>query len=623
MAIDYKSAPFDEAISFLESRIALPSQRWNDFSDSEANAAFWSAGADASFVGDLQKSVTRAIQNGVPYDSPEFAAQIAGFSEQYGWDIKGSADWRARLILSQNLRQSYAAGRHDQQFDPDVMKLQPYLQYLHSDSRAPRPAHVALDGKVFRKDDPIVSSIYPPNGFNCFPDGTLIATPDGWQAIEKLKEGDLAFGGSGDIEPIRQVHTRFFDGELITIGIGDRECSATPNHRFLTQRGWIRADALEITDVIAEIINLPSLNGAIHDVNQVQSAISNFNMSLPVDVAPSANTFNPQINTIDLDINPVRADIEIKTALESATNKQINQALLGFGWFSLGISMKARVFSKMLSPSLSAFFHDGLIEKARRFFQLFRSSSSTFIISFIFTKPRMVLCLLLLRQFIHKLTGNLPPLRISDKLDSSSLALVSSQAMQFKQFHDSSRIHFPAIAKLINGHVLPDVPDVEELQGFLDRTPFGFFDSSDDFLAYTLPHCRFNPITKLSKTLYTGNVRNLTLSRDESYCVTIGIAHNCGCTMIALSQRQLDRKGLEVESIKLGETLPYVDSNGQTKQAIIKPDDGFNAAPSSNAEQRQANLERIKERLPKTWGKRIDKAIAKLTPKPKEKPKKA
>ena len=166
--INFKSSSFDDAISYLESRIALPADRWNDYANSEANAAFWSAGAvDATLVSDLQKTVTRAIQSGVPYDSPDFAAQIASFSEQYGWDIKGGADWRARLILSQNLRQSYAAGRYDQQFDPDVMKLQPYLQYLHSDSRAPRPAHVALDGKVFRKDDPIVSSIYPPNGFNC------------------------------------------------------------------------------------------------------------------------------------------------------------------------------------------------------------------------------------------------------------------------------------------------------------------------------------------------------------------------------------------------------------------------------------------------------------------------
>ncbi len=168
MAIDYKSASFDKAISYLENRIALPSERWNDYKDSEADAVFWSAGAvDGNLVNDLQKSVTRAIANGVSYDSPEFAAQIANFSEDYGWDIKGDADWRARLILTQNLRQAYAAGRRSQQYDPDVMKLQPYLQYVHFDSRAPRPAHVALDGKVFRKDDPIWGSITPPNGFNC------------------------------------------------------------------------------------------------------------------------------------------------------------------------------------------------------------------------------------------------------------------------------------------------------------------------------------------------------------------------------------------------------------------------------------------------------------------------
>ena len=608
--ISFKSSSFDDAISYLESRIALPADRWNDYANSEANAAFWSAGAvDATLVIDLQKAVTRAIQSGVPYDSPDFAAQIASFSEQYGWDIKGGADWRARLILSQNLRQSYAAGRYDQQFDPDVMKLQPYLQYLHSDSRAPRPAHVALDGKVFRKDDPIVSSIYPPNGFNCFPDGTLIATPDGWKPIETVKEGDLAFGGSGDIEPIRQVHTRFCDGELITIGVGDRECSATPNHRFLTQRGWIRADALEITDVIAEILNLPPIDSAVSDINQVQAISSNIEMSLPIDSSLRANALNTQINSINFDINPVRSAVKVKLAFKALARKQINHFLFGFSRFSFSIGMKAGIRSKIRNSRIGAFFHNGWLKKTRRFFELFRNPSSSSIISFILAKPRMIISLLPFSKPQSHLTRYFSSFWFSNKLDGSSLASVSGQTVKFEQFHDRTIGHRPTDAKLINGHVLPNV---EELQGFLDRTPFGFFDSSDDFVAYSLTHCRFNPITKLSKTLYTGNVRNLTLSRDESYCVNIGIAHNCGCSMIALSQRQLDKKGLDVESISLGDTLPYVDSNGQTKQAIIQPDQGFNSAPSSNADQRQANLEIIKSRLPSSWAKRIDNAIANL-----------
>jgi hypothetical protein len=45
-----------------------------------------------------------------------------------------------------------------------VLQIQPYLQYVHGDSTKPRPAHLALDGKVFRADE---LPFYPPSGFGC------------------------------------------------------------------------------------------------------------------------------------------------------------------------------------------------------------------------------------------------------------------------------------------------------------------------------------------------------------------------------------------------------------------------------------------------------------------------
>lgn len=43
----------------------------------------------------------------------------------------------------------------------------PYLEYYTQGDDQVRPAHAALDGKVFKSDDPVWDKIYPPNGWNC------------------------------------------------------------------------------------------------------------------------------------------------------------------------------------------------------------------------------------------------------------------------------------------------------------------------------------------------------------------------------------------------------------------------------------------------------------------------
>ncbi|MBA1302629.1 phage head morphogenesis protein, partial [Pseudomonas carnis] len=43
----------------------------------------------------------------------------------------------------------------------------PYWMYVAILDGKTRPSHRALHGQVFRHDDPIWASIFPPNGFNC------------------------------------------------------------------------------------------------------------------------------------------------------------------------------------------------------------------------------------------------------------------------------------------------------------------------------------------------------------------------------------------------------------------------------------------------------------------------
>ena len=88
--------------------------------------------------------------------------------EEYGIGIGKQAP---RGWLETNLNtaivSSINAARWNRLNDPDITKVYPGLQYKTQGDGKVRPEHVKLADKVFLKDDPIWSKIYPPNGWNC------------------------------------------------------------------------------------------------------------------------------------------------------------------------------------------------------------------------------------------------------------------------------------------------------------------------------------------------------------------------------------------------------------------------------------------------------------------------
>lgn len=78
----------------------------------------------------------------------------------------------------------------------------------------------------------------------CFVAGTLVETPNGSSPIELIKPGDLVFNaaGIGTVQAIRSIESEDLydvstdDGNVIT---------CTGNHPFFTERGFVRASALE------------------------------------------------------------------------------------------------------------------------------------------------------------------------------------------------------------------------------------------------------------------------------------------------------------------------------------------------------------------------------------------
>jgi hypothetical protein len=160
MAIDdaFKTQPFPEAVEFLRQKITLDTDGWRDIAGDEADAFFVVAGAKGSLLAEMRSITEQAITEGWrPEQFRERFDQVAA-----GWD--GANPWRADLIYRTNIRQAYARGREEYQFDPGVLSVFPYLKYQHSDALQPRPLHKALDGKIFPAQEIPYTC---PNGYNC------------------------------------------------------------------------------------------------------------------------------------------------------------------------------------------------------------------------------------------------------------------------------------------------------------------------------------------------------------------------------------------------------------------------------------------------------------------------
>ncbi|WP_284324887.1 PBECR2 nuclease fold domain-containing protein [Cypionkella aquatica] len=160
---------FREQVDFLRQKRPTPSKWWLDTLQGNHDRSFVIAGAtDVAMLEEFQDALAGHAENGGRVE--DFAADFDRLVEKYGWDYRGERDWRIRTIFETNMRTSFMAGRLKQMRDPDVVKLRPFWQYVHADSRiplTPRKLHTDWNGHVLRWDDPWWDTHFPPNDWLC------------------------------------------------------------------------------------------------------------------------------------------------------------------------------------------------------------------------------------------------------------------------------------------------------------------------------------------------------------------------------------------------------------------------------------------------------------------------
>ncbi len=170
--------PPKDAIAYFEAKGYQVTFDWHEMLEGAHAKAFTVAHmARMDTLADVRRQMLKVFDQGI--SEKQFVDVMTHRMKAAGWwgkqvfvDEQGGArtvqlgsPHRLRTIYRVNTAVAFNAARYKQQKEGSDGR--PYWQYIAVLDSRTRPAHAALHGKVFRHDDPIWDSIYPPNGFGC------------------------------------------------------------------------------------------------------------------------------------------------------------------------------------------------------------------------------------------------------------------------------------------------------------------------------------------------------------------------------------------------------------------------------------------------------------------------
>lgn len=170
--------PPKEAVSYFRAKGHNVTWNWYEqLTDAHARAFTVAKAVRLDVLNTIRDEVDRAVHDGITRQ--EFTRTLAPRLQKLGWwgkqvivDTEGNAKEielgsprRLATIYNVNMRTAYNSGRYAQMMNN--VEDYPFWQYVAVMDGRTRPEHAALNGLVFRYDDPFWKTHYPPNGWNC------------------------------------------------------------------------------------------------------------------------------------------------------------------------------------------------------------------------------------------------------------------------------------------------------------------------------------------------------------------------------------------------------------------------------------------------------------------------
>jgi len=171
--------PPKKAVAYLKGKGYAVTWDWEElWQDAHAQAFTVAKATRLDILQDIREAVEKAITEGKTL--AWFAKELTPVLQAKGWwgrqelvyaetgeinQVQLGSPWRLQTIYRTNLQTAYMAGRFQSQLEN--IDDRPYWQYVAILDGRTRPSHRAMNGKVFRYDDPFWGSFYPPNGWGC------------------------------------------------------------------------------------------------------------------------------------------------------------------------------------------------------------------------------------------------------------------------------------------------------------------------------------------------------------------------------------------------------------------------------------------------------------------------
>ncbi|SUT89831.1 phage head morphogenesis protein, SPP1 gp7 family [[Actinobacillus] rossii] len=163
-----------QAVDYLKSKGYNITWDWYEMlNDAHARAYTLAKATRAEVLDTIRWATEKAISEG--QSERDFIKNLEPKLKELGWwgkfvdkdgnTVQLGSVRRLKTIFRTNKSTAYHAGRYMEQMTNS--DEQPYWQYVAVKDSRTRASHLALDGKVYRFDDPIWQTMYPPNDWGC------------------------------------------------------------------------------------------------------------------------------------------------------------------------------------------------------------------------------------------------------------------------------------------------------------------------------------------------------------------------------------------------------------------------------------------------------------------------